>query len=58
VKSSKSSKLKTALEKFYFCVSLHHKSILYKEPTGCNFGRSGTQYTPQQETIFNNIAAQ
>ena len=24
--------------KFYACVSVHHKSILYKEPTRCNFG--------------------
>ena len=23
---------------FYVCVSVHHKSILYKEPTRCNFG--------------------
>ena len=24
--------------KFYVSVSVHHKSILYKEPTRCNFG--------------------
>jgi len=23
---------------FYVCVSVHHNSILYKEPTRCNFG--------------------
>ena len=26
------------LTALYVCVSVHHNSILYKEPTRCNFG--------------------
>jgi hypothetical protein len=28
----------TPLYIFYVCVSVHHNSILYKEPTRCSFG--------------------
>jgi len=28
----------TKSKEFYVCVSVHHNSILYKEPTRCNFG--------------------
>jgi len=30
--------VETALKEFYVWVSVYHKSILYKEPTRCNFG--------------------
>ena len=29
---------KSIIPHFYVRVSVHHKSILYKEPTRCNFG--------------------
>jgi hypothetical protein len=32
------SKIETSENEFYVCVSVHRNSMLYKEPTICNFG--------------------